>query len=109
MGQSVKILEARVASGPTVSQSTSFNEWLKKHRDRTLKSLEMESAGVALAAYLQKMQRRTLILRGISDFGDKRKKELDGIEKGLLRRLAVRNAFRVLRQSLLTIKPSDLA
>jgi len=109
MGQSVKILEARVASGPTVSQSTSFNDWLKKHRDRTLKSLEMESAGVALAAYLQKMQRRTLILRGISDFGDKRKKELDGIEKGLLRRLAVRNAFRVLRQSLLTIKPSDLA
>lgn len=108
MRQSAKILEVRVASGPAVSQSSLFNEWLKQHRDRSLKSLEMESAGVALAVHLQKTQGRALILRGISDFGDERKKELDGIEEGLLRRLAARNALRVLRQALLTVKPPGI-
>jgi hypothetical protein len=39
-----------------------------------------------------------MMLRGISDFGDKRKKELDKIGKGGLRRYAMGNAISLLWQ-----------
>jgi hypothetical protein len=35
-----------------------------------------------------------LVIRGISDFGDNRKKELDTIGRGVIRRYAMRNAVR---------------
>lgn len=37
-----------------------------------------------------------MIIRGISDFGDVRKKELDRIAKGALRAFAMRNCIRFL-------------
>ena len=45
---------------------------------------------------------RTLIIRGISDYGDKRKKQLDKVGEGALRRYAMRNATRLLFQLLET-------
>ena len=49
-----------------------------------------------LAAQTRTMPKRALAIRGISDLGDDRKKELDAIEDGLLRRYAMRNAVRLL-------------
>ena len=37
-----------------------------------------------------------MMLRGISDFGDKRKKDLDKIGRGGLRRYAMSNAIKLL-------------
>ena len=48
------------------------------------------------AVYSHPDPERTMMLRGISDFGDKRKNDLDEIGKGGLRRYAARNAIRLL-------------
>lgn len=89
------IEEGHVASGPIVGASISFVEWLRA-RDRSYLSLEMESVGVAVAMHEGCKKTRLLVIRGISDFGDERKKELDTIGKGKLRTLAMQNATRLL-------------
>jgi nucleoside phosphorylase len=84
-----------MASGPILGASTAFTKWLH-NRDRTLKALEMEAYGFVKAVFNRLKATSTIVLRGISDFGDERKKELDKIGKGALRRYAVRNALRLL-------------
>lgn len=83
-----------IASGPVLGASTEFVDWLKGRRDRKFVALEMESAGVLAAAYPRGTD--TLIIRGISDFSDNRKKDLDKIGKGALRRYAMHNAIGLL-------------
>jgi hypothetical protein len=51
---------------------------------------------VLAAVYSRADPTRSLILRGISDFGDVRKKKTDAIGAGGLRRYAMRNAVRLL-------------
>jgi nucleoside phosphorylase len=86
------MLDAHLASGPVVGAAQQFTEWLRSRRDRNLKALEMESAGLMAAAMRRVEPARTLIIRGISDYGDKRKKQLDKVGEGALRRYAMRNA-----------------
>lgn len=84
-----------LASGPAVGGSLAFKNWLKSERDRKYLALEMESGGFMTALH-ERGHLRSLVLRGISDYGDERKKELDEASKGAFRRYAVHNAMRLL-------------
>src|SRR5205085_9510390 len=84
--------DAHLASGPVVGAAQQFTEWLRRKRDRNLKALEMESAGLMAAAVRRVEPARTLIIRGISDYGDKRKEQLDRVRDGARRRQAMRKA-----------------
>jgi nucleoside phosphorylase len=88
--------EGHIASGPVVAAAAAFGNWLRSNRDRSYLAIEMEAAGVLAAVHRQLDPQRTMIIRGISDFGDERKKELDRIAKGALRVLAMRNCIRFL-------------
>lgn len=83
------------ACGPVVSGASAFSDWIRSH-DRNVKAIDMESAAVVIAAQARNDPRRALVIRGISDYGDPRKKELDAIGKGGLRKYAMRNAVRFL-------------
>jgi nucleoside phosphorylase len=87
--------EGAVASGPTVGAARQFVDWVRT-RNRKFLALEMESAGVLAAVYEKADPARSLVLRGISDYGDERKAQLDGVRGGGLRRYAMRNAIRLL-------------
>lgn len=91
---------APIASGDVVSAASEFSRWLRAHRDRNLTAIEMEGAGAAYAAYARIEGVPVLVVRGISDFADERKSELDKIAsrdgKGALRRYATLNAVDLL-------------
>lgn len=89
------LVKTHVASGPTVAASKAFAAWVRS-RDRKLGALEMEAAGMMLAAHRRAEPARTLVLRGISDFCDGDKSSLDGVGKGAFRKLAMGNAVRLL-------------
>ena len=64
--------------------------------NRNYLALEMEGGGMLSSVYGHSDPKSTLILRGISDFGDSRKQELDATGKGVIRRYAMNNATRLL-------------
>lgn len=84
-----------VASGSVLGSAAGFKRWLRR-RDQTLKALEMEGAALAAAAEERQPQVTALVFRGISDFADERKRKLDSIASGGIRRYAMRNAVRFL-------------
>lgn len=90
-----EIVSGHVASGPIVSAAEGFQSWLKS-RDRSLLCIEMESAGFLAAIFDKEMKPATIVVRGISDFGDTRKSELDRIGKGAVRKVAALNAIDLL-------------
>jgi nucleoside phosphorylase len=83
-----------VACGPTVGAAESFLDFVKS-RDRKFLALEMESGGVLEALYHEADRRHSLVLRGISDYGDERKKDLDRFGSGHFRRYAIQNAIQL--------------
>jgi len=89
-----RIFVGNLASGSIVGASEIFVGWLKDNRDRKYLALEMEAAGVMSAAHARATA--SLIIRGISDYGDSRKHELDKIEEGVLRRYAMNNVITLL-------------
>jgi nucleoside phosphorylase len=89
------LADGHVATGPVVGAAAAFSAWIRSH-DRNVKSLEMESAAVLLAAQTRHDPRRALAIRAISDLGDQRKKALDRLGGGALRQYAMRNAVRLL-------------
>lgn len=92
----VKLLaDGHLATGPVVGAAPAFSAWLRAH-DRNIKALEMESAAVLLSAQSRDKPTRALAIRGISDYGDHRKADLDAIGEGALRRYAMRNAVHFL-------------
>ena len=80
-----------VASGDTVAAAEAFRVELLGI-DRKFAALEMEGAGVARAAVTRQPTVPFLIIRGISDYCDERKKTLDQAGKGAWRSLAVHSA-----------------
>ncbi|MFO1112471.1 MAG: hypothetical protein U1E38_10475 [Rhodospirillales bacterium] len=84
------------ASG-VVLASDNFNV---KTRDRELKVIETEGAGVARACFEHEYPAPFLIIRGISDFADARKSQLERSSKGQWRELAAHNAFALLNEML---------
>ena len=84
-----------IASGNVVGASEAFAKRLLA-RDASLLGLEMETAGLARAAHKRTQAVRTLALRGVSDRGDGGKTQLDQLGAGTFRRVAMRNASRLL-------------
>jgi nucleoside phosphorylase len=97
LGNSPRLVDGPIASGPVVVAAEEFIKWVKS-LNRQYLALEMEGGGVLADIYSHADPKRTMMLRGISDFGDKRKKELDKIGKGGLRRYAMGNAISLLWQ-----------
>jgi nucleoside phosphorylase len=94
--RSVPALEqCHLASGPIVGASTPFSEWLLR-RDREFFALDMEAGGAMLAASERVDPTRMIVVRGVSDYGDERKAEMDALGGGSLRRYAMRNAVELL-------------
>jgi len=90
---------APVASGDVVGADEAFAKWLRQH-NRLRAALEMEAGGAARAVY-RSGQTDLLVVRGISDFANKSKKDLDdavgsGADRGAWRRYAALNAFDLL-------------
>lgn len=88
-----------IASGPVVSAATGFSRWVRQ-RNRQCAAIEMEGSGVAEAIY-QHGGTNMLIVRGISDFADERKQQLDATpaahaEDSAWRRYATLNAVDLL-------------
>lgn len=84
-----------IASGPVVAAAKAFIAKVKE-KDRKYLALEMESGGVLAAVYQVGDPSRSLVVRGISDFGDSRKDELDAVGGGGLRKYAMQNAIHFL-------------
>ena len=80
-----------IASGDIVGASVSFAAELLGI-DRKFKVIEMEAAGVVEACVQAKKPLDYLIIRGISDFADDRKSQLDRVRDGAFRRLAMTSA-----------------
>jgi nucleoside phosphorylase len=95
LGRSPSVHRGHVASGSILGASTEFRDWLHL-RDQSIIALEMEGAALAAAAADRQPQIPALVLRGISDFGDDRKRAIDAISSGGVRRYAMRNAVRYL-------------
>lgn len=79
------------ASGDTVSASEAYTIELQGI-DRKFLTIEMEAAGIAQAAYGREKPVRTMVVRGVSDFADERKKELDSAGDGVWRKYALYSA-----------------
>ena len=97
LGSTPRLAEGPIASGPVVVAAEEFINWVKS-LNRNYLALEMESGAVLSTVYSHSDPTRTMMLRGISDFGDARKRELDSIGKGGLRRYAMSNAIGLLWQ-----------
>lgn len=80
-----------IASGDVVGAAQGFTDQLLEINRKFL-ALDMEAAGVVKSASDRLNPVRVLVLRGISDFADERKAEFDQQEKGVWRRLSMRNA-----------------
>ncbi|MCP4353221.1 MAG: hypothetical protein GY795_47830 [Desulfobacterales bacterium] len=93
ISEDAKIRTGHLASGSIVGGTEQFTKWLKE-RDRKYLALEMEAGGIMASSHTRTTE--TLIIRGISDYGDERKKELDKIGEGALRRYAMHNALDLL-------------
>jgi nucleoside phosphorylase len=95
---SVALLDGPCASGPLVAASAEFLQDLRA-RNRNYLALDMESGGVQSAAYLTAGTHTggVIVIRGISDLGDERKADLEGVGQSTpIRSLAMRNAVRLL-------------
>jgi nucleoside phosphorylase len=84
-----------IASGNSVGASKAYA--IELHGiDRKFQALEMEAAGVLTATQGREVPVKTIILRGISDFSDERKRELDQVGNGVWRRYAMYGAATLL-------------
>jgi nucleoside phosphorylase len=90
-----QLVTGQIASGPVVAASREFVEWVLSV-NRKYVALEMEAGGMLSAMYSSGLPARSLVLRGVSDFGDQRKAELDQVGSGGLRKYAMRNTVRLL-------------
>lgn len=93
--ESPAIRTGHLASGNAVVTSRAFIDQLRS-RDGALMALEMETAGLSRAAHARTTPVPVLAIRGISDLGDADKSKFDGVGGGAFRRVAMRNATRLL-------------
>lgn len=99
---SVRLHVGPLASGPFVSASQAFRSTLRL-RNRNFLALDMESGSAVMAISERYDAPRKLVLRGVSDFADERKQQLDRIGGGGLRRWALLNAADFLSAILRTV------
>lgn len=80
---------------PWVGASPLLKLWLKNHVNRNLLAMDTESWGVLHGARSYSPDLKTIVFRGISDPADERKKELDNLRDGAIRKWAMFNASHV--------------
>lgn len=80
-----------IASGDTVGAAQAYTIMLQGV-DRKFLALEMEAAGFAQSAHGRETPVKTMVIRGISDFADERKKKLDSTAGGAWRKYAMYSA-----------------
>jgi nucleoside phosphorylase len=80
-----------LATGPAVGKSTAFAKWIQSENRKAV-AMEMETAAVFDAVETEIQPRRRLAIRGISDFADERKVEVETSYKGKFRQLSHLNA-----------------
>ncbi|KKN40407.1 hypothetical protein LCGC14_0733610 [marine sediment metagenome] len=81
------------ASGDTVSASKAFIDEIKAV-DRNIISIDMESAGIYYVTSEFTKPIPTLMIRGITDLADDKKKDFDKIQGGIFRRYAMWNVVK---------------
>jgi nucleoside phosphorylase len=91
----IALKTGHMASGPVVGAAKPFLDWLRS-RNRAYLALEMEAAGFRAAISERADPQNCLVLRGICDYGDQRKKKLDKVRDGAFRRYAMQNVIRLL-------------
>lgn len=89
--------DKHLASGDVVGKAADFTDWLKENSDRKTAAIEMESAGAFDAAEIDTGHIRAISIRGISDFADYEKAEIQKTYSGVFRDIAVANATQFLR------------
>lgn len=94
VGEKPSVHRGPIGSGPGVGGS---KQLLKLIRDNNRKflAIDMESGGFMAALRRSLCRPPEIILRGVSDFADERKTELDQTTGGAIREIAMRNAFRL--------------
>lgn len=80
-----------LATGPTVGKSSEFADWLQKN-NRKSHAVDMETASVWTAGHSNINPPRLFAIRGISDFGDERKAEVEEKYDEEFREIAMSNA-----------------
>jgi nucleoside phosphorylase len=86
-----------IASGNDVVRSAAAGQLLKRDVSFWITAVEMESRGVHQALDLDSRGVQALMIRGISDYADAAKEELESSSKGAWREYAAANAARLLR------------
>ena len=88
----IKLHFGPICSGPFVGRSAPFKKRLLS-RDRNRLCIEMEAAGIGMVMNEHFPTTGFLVVKGISDPGDKNKRVVDTAFKGKNRLWAVQNAF----------------
>jgi nucleoside phosphorylase len=84
--------ELNLASGELLGKSDLFVSWLREH-DRKFAAIDMESCGAfEISDIAGSTGPRVLALRGISDFADKRKADIENKYGKSMRKIATENA-----------------
>jgi nucleoside phosphorylase len=85
-----------IASGNKVVKSTAFAQELQRVFQHQVGAVEMEARGLHQALYLDAKRRDGLVVRGISDYADKYKSDLERRSNDAWRTLAAGNAARLI-------------
>jgi hypothetical protein len=84
--------DRKLASGSIVGKDVQFVKWLKAQSDRKYAAMEMEAAGVYYACQVRSSPPQVIAIRGISDYADQRKENIENLAGPKFRELATRNA-----------------
>jgi nucleoside phosphorylase len=90
-----ELLIGRIASGDTVGASKAYAEMVLS-ADRKHLALEMEAAGVCMAAKNRPNPIPVLVMRGISDLANEKKEKMDDTNIGIFRKYALFNVIHLL-------------
>lgn len=101
MGSTTRMHIGPICSSQFLVDDSVFSDWLKMNRNRNILAADMESSAVIQAAYESGIRgERMLVVRGVSDPADGSKKNIDEINSGLIRQIAMNNATQLLRHSI---------
>ena len=89
-----------IASGEFVVKSVKFGQQLKDQIDWSVKAVEMEARGLFIAMRQSGHRNDALMIRGISDYADENKSQLEKESKDMWRKFASQNAARFLKAML---------
>lgn len=96
IGKYPRLHFGNIASGPYLVDSREFQNFLKQ-RNRLFFAVDMESHAVLEAAASVKFNGATMVIRGISDYADGTKNQIDDKYKGRIRAVSMQAASAAFR------------